>query len=598
MNILKAICWCSLLAGALRPSGWAINIVKDGASQATIVVADGSSEAVRHAARELQFFLKEVTGVELTLANHAKSGSPRILVGPQAANLADANLATEALDPEELIIRTVGGDLILSGGGPRGTLYAVYTFLEDHVGCHWWTPDASTIPRRRDLTFHELNVRYTPPFDYREPYWDTALNRDWAARNKVFGMFIPLDAETGGRPAIAAPSHSFFYQIPANRYFTNHPEWFSEVDGKRVAEGGQLCLSNEDLRREMTRIILKGLRANSNQTHVSIAQNDGGRPCQCAQCRAVDAEEGSPAGGILRLVNAVAREVEKEFPKVIIGTFAYTYSQPAPKLTRPRDNVAVWLCTMNCSYNLPLNEHSRNDDFARDLRAWGKITPRLYIWDYTTNFKHYLFIHPNLRVLGPNLRFFLENRVKGVFEQGATGTPGAEFAELRSWVLAKLLWNPHLNDRKLIDQFLNGYYGPAGKHIGAYINLTHDEMQAGRQPLGCYEEPDRKFMKFETLAKGWSHMQAAERVVADSPALLKRVKLAQMPIMYAFMIRWADLRKQAVAQHALWPMPDDPQQVLADFKSRAALIGVTRVSELETFDRLEAKLQLGAAVVK
>ncbi len=586
------ICWCWLLVGGACSSAWAITIAKDGASVATIVVAEGSSAAVRHAASELRFFLREVTGAELTLAGEGKPGSPRILVGPQAAKMADAGFATEALGAEGLVIRTVGPDLILSGGEPRGTLYAVYTFLEDHVGCRWWAPVASTIPRQRDLKFEKLDVRYVPPFDYREPYWDTALNRDWAVRNKVFGRFIPLDAETGGRPAIAAASHSFHYQIPASRYFQSHPEWFSEVKGQRIAEGGQLCLSNEDLRREMTRIILKGLRTATDPRHVSIAQNDGGRPCQCANCRAMDAEEGSPAGGILRLVNTVAQEVEEEFPEVLISTFAYTYSQPAPKLTRPRDNVVVWLCTMGCSYNLPLAEHHKNEDFVRDLRAWSKIARHLYIWDYTTNFRHYLFIHPNLRVLGPNLRLFLENQVDGVFEQGATGTPGAEFAELRSWVLAKLLWNPHLDDRKLIDEFLAGYYGPAGPPIGAYINLIHDEMQAGRQSLGCYEEPDRRFMKFETLAQGWRHLQTAERVVADSPVLLQRVRLAQMPVMYAFMIRWADLRKQAAQQQADWPMSDDPHQVLADFKARAASIGVKRVSELETFDKLEAKLKL------
>ena len=87
-------------------------------------------------------------------------------------------------------------------------------------------------------------------------------------------------------------------------------------------------------------------------------------------------------------------------------------------------------------------------------------------------------------------------------------------------------------------------------------------------------------------------MQAAERAVSDSPVLLKRVKLAQMPMMYAFMIRWADLRKQAAKLHADWPMPDDPRQVLADFKARAAAIGITRVSELEAFDKLEANLKL------
>ena len=583
---------CCFLACAWCPSGWAITIAKDGVCTATIVVADGSSEPVRHAARELQFFLKEVVGTEPTLAREGKPGSPRILVGPLAAKLADASFAAKDLGTDGLVIRTVGGDLVLSGGEPRGTLYAVYTFLEDYIGCHWWAADASTIPRRRDLKFDRLDVRYVPPFDYREPYWDAAHNRDWAVRNKVYGRFVPLDAETGGRPEISAASHSFSRQIPASRYFQSHPEWFSEVDGKRIPEGGQLCLSNADLRREMARVILEGLRTANNPMHVSIAQNDGGRPCQCANCRAMDVEEGSPAGGVLRLVNAAAEAVEQEFPKVLISTFAYTYSQPAPKLTRPRDNVVVWLCTMNCSYNLPLAEHQKNAGFVRDLTAWSQIARHLYIWDYTTNFRHYLFIHPNLRVLGPNLRLFLANHVAGVFEQGATGTSGAEFAEMRSWVLAKLLWDPNLNDRDLIDQFLAGYYGPAGKDIGAYINLVHDEMQAGRQSLGCYEEPDRRFMKFEVLSKGWRQLQAAERAVADSPELLKRVRLAQMPVMYAFMIRWADLQKQAAKQHADWPMPADPHQVLADFKARAELIGVKRVSEQETFDKLESNLKL------
>jgi hypothetical protein len=592
MSAERTTLWCLLAMSVWCQPGLAMDIAKGGAGTASIVVADGSSKPVLHAAEELRFFLKEVTGADLPVVGTSRSGKPRILVGPKAALLVDTGFSTEGLGAEGFIIRTVGKDLILAGGEPRGTLYAVYTFLEDHVGCHWWTADASRIPRRPDLAFDKLDVRYVPPFDYREPYWECAFNRDWAVRNRAFGAHLPLDEATGGRPPIAAATHSFFSQIPAKRYFESHPEWFSEVDGKRIAEGGQLCLSNTDLRKEMTRNVLAGLRNSRNPTQVSIAQNDGGRPCQCANCRAIDTEEGSPSGAILRMVNEVAAEVEKEFPNVLVSTFAYTYSEPAPKVTRPRDNVAIWLCTMNCSYNLPLADHKRNEAFAGDLRAWSKIAKHLYIWDYTTNFRHYLFIHPNLRVLGPNIRFFLENGVDGVFEQGSTGTVGAEFAELRAWVLARLLWNPKLDDNKLINEFLDGYYGPAGRPIRAYIDTIHDIMQAHRQPLGCYEEPDRKFMNLETLSKGWAHLQDAEKAVAGDPVLLKRVKLAQMPVMYAFMIRWADLRKQAASQNATWPMPDDPHAVLADFKARAASIGIKRASEQQTFDKLESKLKL------
>ncbi len=588
---IRTTCLVLLTFAPVLPAH-AIDIARDGAGVATIVVAPGSSAPVRHAAQELRSFLQQVTGATLPMGGPAAASTPRIFVGPSSAALADPVFSIDGLGTDGLVIRTVGGDLILAGGEPRGTLYAVYTFLEDHVGCRWWAPDATTIPRRPDLRFDALNVRFIPRFECREPYWETALDRDWAVRNKALGGYIRHDAATGGKPPVTAAHHSFDQLIPPRQYFESHPEWFSELDGKRTRQGGQLCLSNEAMREQLTQNVLASLRRAKNPTQISVAQNDGGRPCQCAACRAVDEQEGSPSGMIVRFVNAVAERVEKEFPKVAINTFAYTYSQPAPRLARPRDNVAIWLCTMNCSYNLPLADHKRNESFATALMEWSRICKRLYIWDYTTNFRHYLFIHPNLRVLGPNIRFFAANNVVGVFEQGATGTTGAEFGELRAWVLAKLLWNPELDDHQLIDAFLAGYYGPAGRPIRAYIDTIHDVMQAGRQPLGCYEEPDRKFMDIEVLSKGWAHLKDAERAVADDPVLRQRVRIAQMPVLYAFMIRWDSLRGKAASRHVPWPLPDNPREVLAEFKSRAASIGVQRVSELETFDRLEAKLKL------
>lgn len=582
----------SLVCAAIVADTLAIEIARDGAVRSCIVVAENAPAPVQHAAEELRSFLNEVTGARFQLGSEPAPGLARILVGPQAARLADPGFDDRELGTDGIVIRSKGDDLILAGGDPRGTLYAVYSFLEDHVGCHWWAPNASTIPRRATLTCDTLDVRYVPPFSYREPYWETALDGDWAVRNKALGAHIRLDARTGGRPPISSASHSFYHHIPPKQYFEAHPDWFSELDGQRTWKGGQLCLSNEAMREELTRNVLAALRKSKRPTHVSVAQEDGGRPCQCAACRAVDEQEGSPAGLMMRFVNAVAAAVEQEFPTVIVSTFAYTYSQPAPRLTRPRDNVAVWLCTMNASYNLPLDRHKRNADFARDLRAWSKIAKNLYIWDYTTNFRHYLFVHPNLRVLGPNIRFFLENGVDGVFEQGATGTVGAEFCELRAWVLAKLLWDPRLDDQKLIDQFLGGHYGAGGPHIRAYIDEIHSVMQAGMQPLGCYEEPNRKFMTFETLSRAWSHMEAAEQAVSGDGVLRERVRAAQMPVMYAFLIRWADLREQAKEAGRPWPLAESPAIVLAEYKRRAEALGIKRVSELETFDRLEAKLKL------
>ena len=330
-----------ILVACIGRMAGAIEIAKDGGSKVTIVVVKGSSYPDRHAAQELKTFLKEVTGVDLPMDEEGQAGSPRILVGEKSAKLAAPNFSTEGLGREGIVIRTAGEDLILAGGEPRGTLYAVYTFLEDHVGCRWWAPGASAIPRKPTLQYDKIEVRYVPALEYREPYWESAFNRDWDVRNKVNGNAMPLTGEVGGKQVIAGFVHTFYPLIPAEKYFKDHPDWFSEINGQRKTDGAQLCLSNEEMRKELVKNLKLVLSKNRLATQASVSQNDCGGNCQCPKCKAIDAEEGGPSGSILRFVNAVAADIEKEFPKVAISTLAYQYSQAPPKITRPRDNVVI-----------------------------------------------------------------------------------------------------------------------------------------------------------------------------------------------------------------------------------------------------------------
>jgi len=591
-RIRKTLLLSIVLLFIVTETAKAIEIARDGTAHATIVIEKGTAYPERHAASELASFLKEVTGTGYLISTIGEGKSNRILIGEKSARLADPDFSVVDLGSDGLIIRTIGDDLILAGGRYRGTLYAVYSFLEDYIGCRWWTSDASFIPKKPTLVFDSLDVRYIPPLEYREPYWYSALDADWAVRNKVNGYFTPLDSKRGGKTYIEGFVHTFYNLIPPDKYFKDHPEWFSEIDGRRKQDRAQLCLSNEEMRKELVKNLKQKLRKNRRATQASVSQNDWAGYCECTNCKAIDEEEGSPAGSIIRFVNAVAADIEKGFPKVAISTLAYQYSQKPPKYAHPRNNVVVWLCTMGCSYNLPLKTHKRNKKFAEDLKGWSKIAKQLYIWDYTTNFRHYLFIHPNLRVLGPNIEFFLENNVTGVFEQGAYQSPGAEMMELRAWVLAKLLWDPTLDARTLIKEFLKGYYGPASEHIYAYQKGIHKIMQQGGQPLGCYEGPTRKFMAIKPLTEGWAHLKAAEETVKDNAELLGRVNVAQMPMLYAFLIKWEDLRKQASKQGVDWPFANDPKVVLNELKTTAKKIGVTHISEHDKFDKLEENLKL------
>ncbi len=332
------------------------------------------------------------------------------------------------------------------------------------------------------------------------------------------------------------------------------------------------------MRKELVKNLKERLRRNPAATIASVSQNDWHGNCQCRNCAAIEQEEGSPAGLMLRFVNAVAADIEQEFPHVAISTLAYQYTRKPPKITKPRDNVIVQLCSIECSFCKPLADE-RNKAFSDDIVGWSQISNRLYIWDYTTNFRHHIMPHPNLRVLGPNVKFFADHNVKGVFEQGAYTTNGAEMAELRAWVLAKLLWDPTRDGEALTNEFIEGYYGPAAPHIKAYLKVTHDAVEQSGDWLGCFENHTARFLSFDTLARGWQHLKAAEAAVQDGADLRFRVQVAQLPVMYTFMMRWDEMRKVAAGKSADWPMPESIQDTYDQFLTVARKKNITRLNE-------------------
>ena len=563
---------------ACAAPGDALTLADSGKANAVILVADSASEAVRHAAADLASHLEQVTGATFERVRQPDPKRANIAVGPGAARSVTNTFKSDDLGREGLVVRVVGGkDLVLAGGEPRGTLYAVFDFLERDIGCRWWTSKASTIPRHPTLTVPAgLNRRVIPPLEYRYSFWTDAFDPDWAVRNKSNGP-TRLDPARG-RFMSHGGVHTFNRLVPPSTHFDKHPEWFSEVGGKRIRQHGQLCLTNEAMREELVKNLRERLRKQPEPPIYSVSQNDWAGYCTCAECQALAATYGGQSGAMVWFVNQVAETIENEFPEHTISTLAYQYTRKPPKGIRPRPNVVIQLCSIECSFAVPLT-HERNARFRDDIVGWSNVADRLYIWDYVTNFRHHFMPHPNLRVLGPNVRFFAEHHAKGIFEQGAYTTLGAELAELRAWVLAKLLWDPGRDDKQLIREFCAGYYGPAAEHILAYIELTHDSAGKHGEYAHCLPSYEYSFgfLDFATLTKAWYHMQAAERTVRDAPELLPRVQLAQLPVLYAFMWHWDALRTRA--GDAQWPIDTDIKAVAAHFKQVAKEHGVTRVNE-------------------
>lgn len=553
-------------SGNAAKAGDKFSIASKGKPNCVIVRQAGATPPEIHAVNELASMLAKITGTNFEVRESLPKSSQRAIVVGQGAIAASLfpEIPFASLGDEELVMRAKGKHLLLAGGRPRGTIYAVSRFLQDECNVRWWAPWAADIPYHPILAVGGLNVREKPAFEYRQAYWYPSLDGPWAARHFSNGQHSHLTEELGGkvdyvRGASGGFVHTFYNLVPPEEHFKEHPEWYSFRDGKRtITDQGthaQLCLTNPQLKDFIVEQAKKWLREAPGAGIISISQNDsmGNNSCLCENCRALDESEGSQAGSLLAFVNYVAERIEPEFPHVAVDTLAYQYTQAPPKTIKPRPNVIVRLCSSG-NYSEPFT-NPVNAAFADTVRNWAKICNRLYIWDYTTNYAGYVMPHPNWFVLGSNVHFFQENNVKGVFEQGAYQSHGSEMAELRSWLYSRLLWNPHQNDEALIDEFLDGYYGPvAGRHIRRYLDSVREAARGFY--LTAAMGPERlTFLDFKILSKAEKIWQQAEASVRNDSDRLWRVRQGHLPVRYMWLSHWPHLRRIAAESGAEWPLP-------------------------------------------
>jgi hypothetical protein len=283
---------------------------------------------------------------------------------------------------------------------------------------------------------------------------------------------------------------------------------------------------------------------------------------------------------MLHFVNQVAEAIEKDHPDKAIDTLAYQYTRKPPKTIRPQENVIVRLCSIECCFSHTLEECEQNASFKDDIQGWSEVSDRLYIWDYVTDFSHYIMPFPNLYVLKPNIQFFVHHGVKGIFEEGNYSTGGGgELAELRAYLLAKLLWNPDYDVDTAIDEFLEGYYGKAAAPLREYINTLHGKVMCDKSlHMTIRAKPDSEYLSADIVRRADELFDEAEKL-ADDEDVLARVRVARLPIQY---VKISTLP------------PDDPERVrIAErFFALVGKQGITHIREGMTMDVYKERLDL------
>ncbi|MBN2559371.1 MAG: DUF4838 domain-containing protein [Phycisphaerae bacterium] len=526
----------TLIAVASRASALDQGVDVASLSGWDIVVASDAIPSERYAAEELHRILAEATGERLELVQKVSRADNHIFVGPsEPMRTSPGGFDVKGFDSEDLRIVIRAGHIVIAGGRPRGTLYGVYTFLEDYLGVRFLTKDHTHVPKVGGWrVVGPVDRFYHPPLAFRWSDWrENSENPPFATRLRYNA--VTNDAKYGGKTGLVLINHSLGRQIPSSKYGKEHPEYYALVNGKRLADvkndfmETQPCLTNPEVLRIVTDAVLAELKQNPNAQNISISQNDNDRYCRCPRCAALDEHEGTPMGSLLTFVNAVADEVAKPYPQVKVGTLSYWYSRKPPRTLKPRPNVQIQLCSIECCQLHAINDAAcpKNLDFCRDMDGWGRICSNVSVWNYDVNFSSYQLPLPNLPVIEPNIRYFLAHQAKGVFLEAAAETKSAALVDLHNYVMSRLLWDPSGNGDALADEFLRLHYRRAADPIRRFIHQVEQQSRASGQHPSCFGSA-AEFGFDEKLAQAGLDAFGQAMRLTDDEAVRSRVEKASV----------------------------------------------------------------------
>lgn len=583
-----------------------LSLARSGQTEFAIVTPAAPTAEEATAADWLASTLEQVTGAKFPIKTDDANDLPKSRI----------RVATDTkLRDEEWRIRTADHSLILEGGRPRGTIYAVCEFLETHVGVARLDPFTEFVPKQPTLTIPALNRQGQPAFPFRFvftgwPYQNSAPqgvngNR-WRVWNKEHIYAGPVNGDFPR--AVPDGVHTFGHFISAKEFAAEHPEYFSmDAAGQRMTDDQgnkqlwiQLCVTNADVRRitlERAKQMLRDDEVEAKKTGraparmVVLSQNDNTTNlCLCPTCKAISDREGSESGALLDYVNHVARGLKEEFPDVVVQTEAYNFTLAPPKTIRPEPNVMIRYCD---NYGLsdmtrPLTD-PRNAERLALLDDWAKSAQQLGIWDYWRTFDPHppglLSPSSNVRAIYSDIQLFRQRNVKYVTVEcedfmgaGLNGEPASNdlqsFMPLRAWLGMKLLDDPSRELEPLLQTFCKGYYGAASQPMRELL----EKIEERQSKIAANSSNMRRHVWLESLcdasffANAYRCLDAAVLAVKDDAPSLNHVRRERIIIDSAFLWIEAAVRRQAATANAFASRAEVLQRHRADWMAYVASV--------------------------
>ena len=496
-------------------------IVENGKSDFVIVTNDNPDATIITASKEIQDYIEKISGAKLSVVTESnyKSEQKAIIIGETALEKGVVNIDRENIKKDGFLIFSNGEKLFISGAESRGTLYGVYTFLEEHLGVRWFTPTLEVVPENKDIVIDaKINRLVEPSFIIRRND-SIGTNDAYRARTKMNVSFWEEAVDYGGALTYVLWDVTLDKLVPDD-LITEHPEYFATTaEGTKTCD--HVCLSNPEVLDVAVKNAREAILENeTNAKYIHIGQKDNTNYCRCDKCEDLYEKYGSVSAPTILFTNAFADALDDEFPDFMFTFYAYNETDKPPKdlSLKCNKNVAPVLCGLHkACRSHPLTDCGAQDGnetfynlfgdnepvIAEDFKNWVKVADTTYIYDYTINFINTAQFFSNFETMQSTMQYMYDIGITGyIYNCGDTHI--AAFNELRNYLLCKLQWDVNCDVEYHMMDFIKAYYGEdAAPYIKEILDIQTAQTrasahafdfdwhyQAGFYPLGKVADLD------------------------------------------------------------------------------------------------------------
>ncbi len=550
----------------------------------TIVVPEGMTERESFAVNELKKYLGLICGAECVIVSDKNEalGDKFLIGGPERNKITEKYITETEFDktvpgPEGIFIKSYDDCIVLAGSTKkvnefeRGTVYAVYEFLERFLDCSlaaYTKADVSggeLVPKKKSVELNDIfYAKASSDIPYRAAVAQYSAHGvgteyeldhaflDWLSKNrynyiytwnKVYENFKTngmLDEckkrgilfKVGHHDAIDTLLPQRGNKYFSEHYFETHPDYYKmNEDGSRfemVDDWGQmvLCSRNEAMIEEISKNLISWFSKNPQVKSFALLNKDGTAPqCCCEKCKGY-----SKAENYVYMINEIAKRLKKAHPDVTLNMMSYTDLWNPPENVSLEDNVSVTEATWHVSglrtAGKPDGSCLAGTFYEENLLKWKAIGASVTYYDY------FMGVYPGRQRYVP-MADEMQAMCKRFIEMGIDGTE-TQIEVYNHW---NNIFNFYSYGRcaydteNSLDKNLSLFcriFGKGGKFVAENIRYAESVLDGQSEIMraGIYLmehiDKDRMYKGFENALEA-----------AENPTARNNVRLMRMAFRYS-----------------------------------------------------------------